>query len=82
MITRFIRAGIIAAIIIAVYLTFMSVYYGIESVIRGGSFFFAPVKYPPLIILTLDIAAFVLGWLISGVKTNKKNVVKKLDNSH
>jgi hypothetical protein len=63
--TRIKIAYRVGAIIMAGYMGFMTMWYGIESRIRGGSFWHADVTWTPLTVLALSLGAFGLGWLVS-----------------
>jgi len=71
------RAFRVAAITVAFYLVSMSLCYGIESVVRGGSFWNARIAWTPAMILALVLGAFALGLLGSRGTAKKDSDVKR-----
>lgn len=66
-----IKACRIAAIVVAFVFVFMSLYLGIESLARGGSFWHARITWTPAVVLMLVGGALVLGFLSSRYATRK-----------
>jgi len=62
---------------VAIYLVSMSLYLGIESAARGGSFWYARITWTPAMILALVLGAFALGLLGSRGTAKKDRNVKR-----
>jgi len=62
---------------VAIYLVSMSLYLGIESAARGGSFWHARITWTPTMILALVLGAFALGLLGSRGTAKKDRNVKR-----